>query len=121
MCCVKYSICEEPNEDGFSLDSFIDLIGSPAALVGSQCTEDFIIIEGSDSECAFTRTTHRYCGSRLNTISGATVSWTNNDICDCTPPFMVTFVTDNTADNNNNPILGRGVCLKYTQVPCGMI
>ena len=128
MCCVKYNVCEENTNDGFSLDNFMDAMNMPAALVESQCTQDFIIIEGADSECCFTTTTNRYCGARLNTISGntggnpATAARDNREICDCTPPFLVTFMTDNLPDPNipaANQMLGRGVCLKYTQVPCG--
>jgi len=41
-------------------------------------------------------------------------------LCDCTAPFIVQIVTDNTpgAGDMMAMFVQRGVCLEYKQVPC---
>ena len=95
------------------------------AQVDSQCTEDFITIDGATQQCmqgSAGPITSRFCGTFLNTVATLTA---NVPICDCSQPFVVGINTDNTADvadvagmNVANTLVSRGVCLEYTQIPC---
>lgn len=109
MCCIKYEQC---NEDSFDLDDTMP----KNSFIESDCTRDFVIIEGSSASCCIGSgsLTNRYCGQRLHDGTKRTEPI---EICDCTPPFEVGFVTDNNAENG---ALGVGVCLQYTQIPCGI-
>ena len=59
-----------------------------------------------------------YCGGIFNDFTSATI---DTLVTDCTAPFEVSIVTDATTDGTAATIAGsiRGVCLEYTQIPCG--
>ena len=111
-CCVIYMQC--------AADSFRINTGGQAdytkAKIGSNCSEDFITIEGS-SQTGFGNLQSRYCGGFLNNIDtllgGAKIK-------DCTSPFEVSVTTDATTDATPTTIAAgeKGVCLEYTQEPC---
>ena len=85
---------------------------------GSDCTGDYILIEGSNQGGAGSLFLHdKYCGGILNDLDDNLV---DTKIKDCTAPFEVGVVTDAipdataTADVNE----ASGICLTYTQEPC---
>ena len=129
------------------------------AKVGSDCSEDYIVIEGSNGFGNMMGALNNiYCGGFLSDTPNAianqvirgnltcTVCVVNIEIClltklddlDCTQPFNICFVTDNTNDatattivNGNRGIVSikvdmslneiytiLGFCLEYRQQVC---
>ncbi len=120
FCCITYKICpEEPNS--FSLSS------RPFSSGDNACIEDYIIIEGSSNSCMEKfNLSHRYCERVLNAVKMQT---NNVGICgtimkkvtlvchvflkeflflDCTPPFMVSIITNEGQSTMISPVQDRG-------------
>jgi len=120
FCCVHYQVCSDTNS--FSLDIFMDTVADPTlaqSLEEELCLTDYIIIEGSSSDCHLTQNTQRYCGQKL---ADSQVGKADLAICDCTPPFQVSVITDAKEDTLTaaaQTVLSRGLCLTYHQTPCG--
>jgi len=123
-CCVKYQICND--DSSYTLHNHNDDgdVATLTALTESWCANDFIIIEGSSSTCSTTNTVNRYCGEKFSDVD---MQAQDLQICDCTPPYRVTIVTDSTNNALGIPplampeeptVLSRGLCLTYTQVAC---
>ena len=90
------------------------------AMVGSHCIGDFITIEAS-SQGDDQQLEDRYCGGKLNNLNANAA---DAKIKDCTAPFEVGVTTDNAQDATPASGADRtnhlsGVCLEYTQEPCG--
>lgn len=112
-CCVEYQVC--PDQNAFTLDGPMtaDAVEEGICITGAN---DFVVIPGSSATCSTTSGTpirSLYCGGILNFSSGVVG---NAMVCDCTPPFGVTYVTDNTG--TDLPTFSRGACLLYRQVIC---
>uniref|UniRef100_A0A0K2T5C2 Putative LOC100161421 [Acyrthosiphon pisum] n=1 Tax=Lepeophtheirus salmonis TaxID=72036 RepID=A0A0K2T5C2_LEPSM len=114
FCCIDYQVCSDENSMTLGNGGIADFT---KAGVGTDCSEDFIIIEGS-SATGQRDLQQRYCGGKLSDVTKAEDS---TAIRDCTLPFEVTFVTDNIAEAVANAKVSRGTCLKYNQVPCNAI
>jgi len=121
FCCAKYSVCT----DAESWTLFRDT--TPQALVDSDCSEDWVGIEGSSAVCGSPETSNRFCGDVLSPF--ATADLENVEICQCNSPFIVRIHTDGVQvddgsgtlvdnDDVSDDVLSRGVCLNYVQVPC---
>ena len=92
---------------------------------GTQCSEDYIYIEASNQSGVGQGgigVMDRYCGGILNNLQGFAH---DVKIRDCTSPFEVGVVTDNTNDVTAGGGVvptqvneGSGICLTYTQEPC---
>jgi len=109
-CCVRYSVCSDTNS--YTLDNN----DNTKAEIDTQCAMDFLGIDGVGMTCtaASNRVQHtKLCGGIFNAEKDNTL---DIPLCDCTSPFAVNVVTDDTADTAANP--SRGVCLEYMQVPC---
>ena len=111
-CCIVWMQCAN---DAFRLNSATS--GDfDKAQIGSNCSEDYIEIEAS-SQSGGGNIQDRYCGGQLNGVPESTV---DAKIKDCTPPFEVSVVTDATDDTiDSGANANTGVCLEYTQEPCG--
>ena len=114
-----------PSETDFGLSR------TGVASTDSDCSMDFVIIEGSSSTCSLNHNSNRYCGSFLNDFPMAAA---NTEICgklnslnkylallifllaDCTVPFQVNVVTDAGADVIAEK--SKGLCLDFVQTPC---
>ena len=113
-CCIVYMKCDatsfELNNGGVGANTM--------AKQGADCTEDFVLIEGSNQAgVGNVNLNDKYCGGILGTVTDATV---DAKIKDCTAPFEVGIITDNTMDAMASAAAGgnSGVCLTYTQEPC---
>jgi len=120
FCCNKYSLCS--TETFFTLGLHMMTATPGMAQTDGLCTQDYVIIEGSSSQCGnLNPNTNRYCGNNLNDYVMAVA---NTEICDCTTPFEVTVITNAAADgidgpaNDANDVPSKGVCLDYVQIPC---
>jgi len=124
FCCVKYQVCDD--ESSYTLHNANDDgdVATLMSLTESYCANDFIIIEGSSSTCSLTNTVNRYCGEKFSDVDKQAQDL---QICDCTPPYRVTIVTDDTnnalgvaplALPEEATLLSRGLCLTYTQIAC---
>jgi len=118
-CCVVYSECAGETEAFRINTSGTDFKTPSPADIGSNCSEDFVVIDGSSSTGGGSLQ-NRYCGGFLTDGQGAAAS---NPIRDCTPPFEVSIVTDATTDGTAATVanMNRGICLDYHQEPCGNI
>ena len=90
------------------------------AYIGSNCSLDYIYIEASNQGNE-PMLEDRYCGGIFNNVNG---SMKDAKIKDCTAPFQVGVVTDNMLDGVPATCATcagakSGVCLEYTQEPCG--
>jgi len=114
MCCVEYSVCSEDN--AFSLFQSTD----QKTEVNSQCSTDWIEIEGGSENCNQIEGFQRFCGSLLGTNGASTLATDpHHVICDCSAPFIVGIHTDTKVDDDKNTDkISRGVCLNYAQIPC---
>ena len=86
---------------------------------GTRCSEDYIEIEGSNQGgVGHVNLMDRYCGGRLNNQGDDFLN--DAKIKDCTAPFRVGVITDDTTDGTPATTLGHnsGVCLEYIQEPC---
>merc|ERR1711971_1377370 len=112
-CCIIYMQCSTA---AFRINSSTQAAYTKSQ-IGSNCPEDYIGIEGS-SQSGIGGSNSVYCGGFLNDFPAAT---TDAKIRDCTTPFEVSVVTDATADAIVTTIANGdvGVCLEYTQEPCG--
>lgn len=113
FCCVQYYTCDVDNS--FSLDTNGNLIAG-MSLVDTQCSKDYINIEGSSSTGNLANVRNRYCGTVLSDNNFAVKA--SLPISDCTQPFIVRIRTDDLRDADATR-LSRGVCLTYTQIACG--
>ena len=111
-CCIIYMKCDA---NSFQLNPG-GTADNTKAHQGSDCTGDYITIEGS-SQSGFGNLNDKYCGGILNTIDENLV---DAKIRDCTAPFEVGVVTDNIVDASAASIANgiTGVCLTWTQEPC---
>ena len=117
FCCVQYQLCTD--ENSMTLGTI-----NTAAQTDTLCTEDYFAIPGSAGACNGNNAavTNQYCGTNLNVLIGAGA---DIPICDCTAPFMVEIETDNNIGDTNVAIAiaqvtqSKGVCLEWTQIPCG--
>ena len=67
-CCVEYSVCDMPNS--FSFDTSQD-----DAMLNTDCTSDYIRIEGAASTCQATPliATNKFCGIVFSATEDADV------------------------------------------------
>ncbi|TRY80922.1 hypothetical protein TCAL_03427 [Tigriopus californicus] len=122
-CCVEFRVCPAPIMNAFTLDSTVGTTETACFTELNPLTPsdiDYIGIAGSSSTCSMTQgipTRNIYCGTTFNLLATAP----NAAVCDCTPPFAVDIVTDNTAGLQTvippTPF-PRGVCLTYQQLMC---
>jgi len=112
-CCIIYMQC---STSAFRINTSTQAAYTKSQ-IGSNCPEDYIGIEGS-SQSGVGNSNSIYCGGFLNDFPEAT---TDAKIRDCTTPFQVSVVTDATQDAIAATIASsnKGVCLEYTQEPCG--
>lgn len=143
MCCVRYAPCGGAAA-AFTIGNAAD--ATPAASEGVQldtgCPEDYVGIDGVMQFCEVNSNTQvhtRLCGlfsvnfllaahnSALNLCGKTNPSSLFSSVGlihsfflkDCTAPFKVTIVTDNTDDTINTAASdNKGVCLEYMQTPC---
>jgi len=130
MCCVQYTPCGFDASgttaamgaiESWSLDSSGTAIEVDT---GTQCTEDYVNIDGAGSMCQPGQnavTSSRLCGVVFGGGIIATMQmFAMSTACDCTLPFTVGIVTDAADEiDNSAPAVGaRGLCLEYTQIPC---
>ena len=103
MCCIEYRPCPE-DVDSFSLWTDGADIEQPenSAFQETECTLDYIIIEGGSYACVNPNplTVNRFCGTRLSTAPEDLIF--HAPICDCSAPFSVQIVTDDAADDGDN-------------------
>eukprot|EP00095_Tigriopus_kingsejongensis_P003080 maker-scaffold664_size116482-snap-gene-0.22 protein:Tk03080 transcript:maker-scaffold664_size116482-snap-gene-0.22-mRNA-1 annotation:"hypothetical protein SINV_00302" len=120
FCCVEYIPCLDAMS--YSLDTNADMKMSK---IDSECSLDFITIEGATGTCANAGVpatgVNKFCGDKFNLQSAQTVDI--GSVCDCTGPFQVDIFTDNDVDMGDmgvtaNKKQSRGVCLEYRQIPC---
>lgn len=115
---------------------FANTAAENSGLVDSQCTGDYVEIPSSMSRSCgalfgqhYNAVNTRYCGCKFGVNFQATVGTqsTSSSVCDCSEPFSVTVHFDDLSDvgalntangNQNNILVGRGVCLDYKQTPC---
>lgn len=69
FCCTKYHVCSDATS-AFTLDD-IDTDTSPDSKIGTQCSDDYIEIEGSSNVCNGKTFYNRYCGDLLTTYAFA--------------------------------------------------
>merc|ERR1712050_242974 len=118
FCCIEYSACRGVTGSFTPTTN----VGPAAAQVDSQCSEDYIVIDGGMAVCSRLpgAVNTRFCGGFLNNIASQTA---NAAVCDCQPPFVVGITFDagadaGAADNSAYTFASRGVCLEYRQVTC---
>jgi len=111
-CCIIYMQCSTA---AFRINSSTQAAYTKSQ-IGSNCSEDYIGIEGS-SQSGVGNANSIYCGGFLNDFPAAT---TDAKIKDCTSPFEVSVVTDASQDAIASTIASsnKGVCLEWTQEPC---
>lgn len=121
-CCIQYQVCDETTyANVFSLyRKAVD--ASSISQVVTECTEDYITIAGATGSCARPipvggNARERFCGGRFSPDTGTNAK-SHAPVCDCTSPFQVGVVTDETADVPFATDLSRGVCLQFQQQPC---
>lgn len=119
-CCVEYQICPPPIMNSFTIDQTTNPMreGTCGTLANDA---DFLIIAGASASCSTDpnrRLRSKFCGNTFNVVENPTMS---APVCDCSPPFEVSFVTDGAVPMPNNQvqmIVPQGVCLVYRQVLC---
>merc|ERR1712110_1089520 len=117
-CCIRYRVCDTPRS--YTLSN--DIAAMTGAHLGSDCTNDYIIIEASSySGTSDHQLQNKYCGGRFTDED--TTAYNHGSIIDCTGPFQVGIVTDTLLENTSTGAgdygpTQRGVCLQYTQIPC---
>ena len=117
-CCVEYSVCKD--EGSFSLYT-----NDGTSLLETECTSDYVRIEGAASSCQAMPLAHinKFCGDFLSTTTGLNAG--NDIVCDCSAPFAVGISTDELSDdgtagtaNDAAAARSKGLCLNYKQIPC---
>merc|ERR1712050_486131 len=93
FCCIEYSACRGVTGSFTPTTN----IAPAAAQVDSQCSEDYIVIDGGMGVCSRLpgAVNTRFCGGFLNNIASQTA---NAAVCDCQPPFVVGITFDAGAD-----------------------
>jgi len=109
-CCVEYQDC---GGDTFNVNSAIS--ATAAGLSGTQCTLDWIEIDGAGGTCdGGVVGINKFCDQRLHFENAFTESV---PVCDCTAPFTIGVHTEAAAAD---PFVAAdtGFCLNYRQVKC---
>jgi hypothetical protein len=113
FCCNKYSLCDST---AFELSNVAADADPDTADVGTGCSTDYLLIEGSSASGQLGDAQNRYCGGQLNDFAMGDAS---QSIQDCTPPFFVGVVTDAPLAEGAGAMDPQGgVCLNYVQIPC---
>jgi len=107
---------------GFSLGQVGAIAVLNVAGVDTECTNDYISINGGSFPCcqgtATPKSVQRNCGHFLHLDS---IMDSNIPICDCVAPYEIEMYTDKLADNGanfDNVANSCGICLQYNQVKC---
>jgi len=127
MCCVKYKPCTDTQS--FSLFNDMAAAADTTAVHGSLCSKDYVILEESGGTCGTNNRLSRYCGGKFSGFNEAVL---DSPVCDCTAPFVVGIHTNSAnsgtaaddgdqADSADDAAQSRGICLEYSQVPCGQL
>merc|ERR1711899_657283 len=123
FCCTEYEVCDQAGAFSLSPITMVAMIAAMAkGLTGTNCVNDFIIIDGSSEVCGSPVTFNKYCGDFLSsremvpTMAAPDVTGTNNIICDCSTPFVVGITTNAAAAGEDQMMAmdlpqSRGVCL----------
>lgn len=119
FCCIQYSVCPGL-ADAFTLNTVFG-VNKNVGNIEAMCNNDYVRIPGASDQCnvggKVTNTVNKICGSAFTVAVGKNAQ--NIPICDCSPPFQVSFITDNLPDViKTNNVISRGACLCYTQLPC---
>merc|ERR1712004_53063 len=131
FCCIEYSVCDQDFAFSLSGPTMVGMVATMGkGLTGSNCANDFIIIDGSSEVCGSAVTFNRYCGDFLSSkamIPTAPATGVHNVICDCSSPFVVGISTNAAAAGEDDGMAAgagvmltqsRGLCLEYKQTPC---
>jgi len=130
FCCTEYEVCDQAGAFSLSPITMVAMIAAMAkGLTGTNCVNDFIIIDGSSEVCGSPVTFNKYCGDFLSSremvpsMAAPDVAGTNNIICDCSTPFVVGITTNAAAAGEDQMMAmdlpqSRGLCLEYRQKPC---
>merc|ERR1712223_1282977 len=130
FCCTEYEVCDQAGAFSLSPITMVAMIAAMAkGLTGTNCVNDFIIIDGSSEVCGSPVTFNKYCGDFLSSremvpsTMAPDVAGTNNIICDCSTPFVVGITTNAAAAGEDQMMAmdlpqSRGLCLEYRQKPC---
>merc|ERR1712024_13630 len=99
---------------GFELSNVAADADPDTADVGTGCSTDYLLIEGSSASGQLGDAQNRYCGGQLNDFAMGDAS---QSIQDCTPPFFVGVVTDAPLAEGAGAMDPQGgVCLNYVQI-----
>ena len=112
---MNYSVCDL--DFSFNFET-ANVAAFTMSMVDSNCpSEDFIRIESSSGLGTLANLRNRFCGGILSDTDAVTA---NQVIKDCTEPFQVCFVTDDTEDGTVTTVTNgnRGFCLDFRQEPC---
>lgn len=102
--CVQYTPCSDTPT--FSVS------GTATSKTGSNCSTDWLEIQGGTTCGGSNTLINRYCGSKFSNADGGTV---DGSVCDCNSPFSLTFVSNSEAvEAPAATAVQRGFCLEYT-------
>jgi len=113
MRCVQYQACSDDNS--MTLWLFDAKDATKGLADSTDCTLDFVTIEGSHDATCSGILHNKFCGGSLNFETQPV----NTIVCDCTAPFAVGIHTNAYVDGTDDDaatVKSRGVCLEYNQI-----
>merc|ERR1712008_306396 len=117
-CCVEYTATEfkvrGPNDGDIDADPTAYTVGA-----GTDCSYDWISIEGAGASCGSIVGTNKFCEDILHYDNDKTAAMVSDiTVCDCTAPFIIGVHTEAIASVAMPRFANTGFTLNYRQVKC---